>query len=208
VTLLDCIALERIFKRLLQDELGIAVTPNVLHFLQVKERRRQKRLAFIKTTEAKKNRMKRKYLELVESEAIAKRERAKRDGTYQTGQNVAEYTVDGYTLDELLQAATAKPKKNSRTSVVCPHCGLQGHSTTRSSKCLRHKSKRLQPDPTTSTVANSSEEVFQARAEDVNDHDNFPLQDDAASDSDSEAGFFDAQTWDSDDAEEDIDAVL
>jgi hypothetical protein len=54
------------------------------------------------------------------------------------------------------------------------------------------------PDPTASAVANNSKEIFQARAEDVDDHANFQLQDDS-SDSESESGFFDAHTWDSDD---------
>jgi hypothetical protein len=111
----------------LYHALGITMTPNVLHFLQVKEMQREKRLANMKTTKAKKDRLKRKYFQLKEDELIARKERSKRDGTYKRGMNVSAGAADGYTEEDLLlAAAAAKPGRKVR---VCPHCGLKGHTT-------------------------------------------------------------------------------
>jgi hypothetical protein len=41
-------------------------------------------------------------MELAEDEKTARKERAKRHGTYATGMNMAADGADGYTLDELL----------------------------------------------------------------------------------------------------------
>jgi hypothetical protein len=188
------IGLLQYFERL-YHELGITVTPNVLHFINFKEKRRAKRLLSLQTNLYKKERMKRKYLQLAEDEKTARKERSKRDGTYTSGMNMAAGGADGYTLEELLQAATAKPKKQ-RVATVCPHCKLKGHSTTRSSKCLYHKSK---PAPVPETDPSSLLQVLQDRAEDIDDHAAFALQEDTTpSDDDEFAEFFDAGTWDSD----------
>jgi hypothetical protein len=110
--------------------------------------------------------------------------------------------ADGYTLEELLQAATAKPKKPWVSNVVCPHCKRKGHSTTQSAKCLYHKSKPQEPVPETE-APDSSSQVLQDRAKDIDDHAAFLLQDDdTPSDHEDEfAEFFDSGTWESDDEE-------
>jgi hypothetical protein len=66
------IGLLQYFERLYK-ELGIDVTPNVLHFIEFKERRHVKRLESIKSSEYKKERMKRKYLQLAEQEKTARK---------------------------------------------------------------------------------------------------------------------------------------
>ena len=72
------------FTRLL-NKMGIAVTPNVLHFLRLKDRQRQARLDKLKSKVAKRHRNKKKFDKLVADTAIARKERAKRDGTYKRG---------------------------------------------------------------------------------------------------------------------------
>jgi len=63
---------QRLFKKM-----GIAMTPNVLNFLDVKNRSRSKRLLLAKEKKSKKQRNKRKYDKLVEYTTIARKERAK-----------------------------------------------------------------------------------------------------------------------------------
>lgn len=111
---INSVSLEMYFKRLFKL-LGIAMTPNVLHFLKVKERNRVKQLDKIKTREMKKLRMKSKFDNLKKDEVIAKRERSKRDGSYRSGQNMGE-DMEANLHDQQRQ-------KKIRRTVVCPHCG-------------------------------------------------------------------------------------
>jgi hypothetical protein len=128
--------------------------------------------------------------------------------------NMAVDAVDGYTLDELLnEAATrpTRPKKQTKLTVVCPHSGKTGHSTKRSTKCLHHKkqSKKEQQATTEQSPEDSAQpspsRAMQDRAEDINDHDAFPLQDDdiPGSKDDEFETFYEVGTWDSDAEEED-----
>jgi hypothetical protein len=112
------------FKRLFQ-KLGIAMTPNVLYFLQQKNEVRVSRLVKLKTHDKKKARNQHKYNKLVEDTKIARKERMVRAGTYRRGMN-----LDGDEEEE-------QPPKKKRATPVCPHpfCGLKGHSTTRSKSC-------------------------------------------------------------------------
>jgi len=113
------------FRRLFR-KLGIVMTPNVLHFLEVQHRTRTKRLTNLKTNESKRKRNKRKHEMLTEYTTIAKKERARREG-YKTGMNLEDEEGDG------------KPKaKRRRTIYACPHpfCKKKGHKTTRSTHCL------------------------------------------------------------------------
>jgi hypothetical protein len=170
------------FRRLFHS-LGIAMTPNIIHFLEVKENQRRKRLVKLKTREAKRDRMKRKFDKLKEDEKIAKKERSKRDGTYRTGMNVASGAADGYTEQELLEAAKMKPKSTTR-SRVCPHCGLKGHTTKRSLKCLKHPSAIAPPVQADVPASNDI-------ADDLYRFDGMQLDDD----SDKDLEFHDAETW-------------
>jgi len=118
--------------RRLHKKLGIAMTPNVLNYLDVKHKCRTKRLEFIKKKDSKKKRNKRKYDKLVEYTAIARKERVKRDG-YCHCMNLDDVAVDPNTV------VSGPPKaKRTRTVSVCPHpfCGKRGHKTTKSKRCL------------------------------------------------------------------------
>jgi hypothetical protein len=77
-----------------------------------------------KTKEHKKNRLKCKFLAMSTDEAKAKKERANRAGTYKSGMNMADGTVDGYTEADLKLAATSRRPKNSQKNIVCCHCGI------------------------------------------------------------------------------------
>ena len=118
------------FKRLFV-KLGIEITSNVLNFLSVKEMKRAKRIGKVKLTDTKKQRLQSKYEQLKQHEAIAKKERAKREGTYKTGINMED-------VSEEEAKDNNTPTRNRRT-IICKHCGKKGHTTTRSKKCLKHK---------------------------------------------------------------------
>jgi hypothetical protein len=81
---INTLGIEEYFRRLF-IKLGITMTNNVKYFLETKERSRAKRLAKAKTKEQKVTRLKRKHEQLVSDTAIARKERSKRDGTYQSG---------------------------------------------------------------------------------------------------------------------------
>jgi hypothetical protein len=110
------------------------LTKNVLHCLKMKERTRSNRLNKIKTKEKKKERVKRKRDDLVRDEAVARKERAKREGVYKSGINMQEHDIDGNEEGQQKLAA----RKINRNAVTCPHCGKKGHATVRSKKCLHY----------------------------------------------------------------------
>jgi hypothetical protein len=91
---INSVGLVEYFRRLYK-RLGINLTKNVLHCLQMKERTRSNRLNKIKTKEKKKERVKRKRDDLVKDEAVARKERAKREGVYKSGINMQEDEIDG-----------------------------------------------------------------------------------------------------------------
>jgi hypothetical protein len=126
---INTLGLTEYFRRLFK-RLGIHLTRNVMHWLQMKDQTRSKRLARIKTKDKKKDRIKRKHEDLIKDEATAKRERAKRETVYKSGFNMQDEEVDDRTT------ADGGPRKTNRSQVVCPHCKLRGHATKRSKKCL------------------------------------------------------------------------
>jgi len=65
----------------LYNKLGIALTPDVLHFLTVKSRVRRKRIARTKTSECKRKRKADECERLKHDTKDAKRARAKQDGS-------------------------------------------------------------------------------------------------------------------------------
>ena len=79
----------RLFKAL-----GIAMTPNTLHFLEVRDGTRMKRLHHLTKTTTKKDRMKQKFELLRKDEEEAKKQRGKRNGTYKSGGHMN--TEDGF----------------------------------------------------------------------------------------------------------------
>jgi hypothetical protein len=113
------------FERLYR-KLGIPITDNVRHYLQTKEDKRSKRLAKLKTKEAKKHKNKRKHDKLHENTAIAKKELHQRCGSYQKGMNLDDPYGEGS------MKPPAKKKKGSR---YCEWCAGKDHLTKRSQKC-------------------------------------------------------------------------
>ena len=194
---IQSIGLLEYFKRL-YSTLGISITPNVLNFLAVKEVKRSKRHQKGKQTETKKQRLQSKYAQLRLDEAIAKKERAKRDGTYKRGMN----------MDDIEEDEEQQKKPKARKNVVCTHCGKKGHTTTRSKKCLKHKDnlhKNLAGTTVTAETATSDPQVAIADsndADDIDELDAMPLVDDPPSDA-SLAEFADCNTWSDNDAADD-----
>ena len=198
------IGLVRYFTRLMKA-MGIVVTPPVAHFLRVKQDYRARRIAKSKTTAKKKDRVKRKLEALKDDERQAVKERAKRDGTYKKGMNMDEGGTDVYTEEDLQHKPSAKKKSMRNNDVICKHCGLKGHSTTRSKNCLKNQNNnQLQPAAVPSAPAENELLALDAAA-DVNAMDCMPLLDhgDDGEDADSLFGFYDAREEYSSDAEED-----
>jgi len=119
--------------RRLYKKLGIAMTANVLNFLDVKNKCRTKRLELAKDKENKKKRNKRKHDKLKEHATIARKERSKREGC-RTGMNLDDVEAEATPG----MPAQTKPKRPTRPASVCPHpfCGKRGHKTTKSKHCL------------------------------------------------------------------------
>jgi hypothetical protein len=209
------------FQRLFVS-LGIIMTDDVRHYLTVKERARLKQLEKCKTKEQKKNRLKRKFLAATNDEAKAKKERATRAGTYKSGMNMADGTVDGYTLDDLkLAAMEQEPNNNNnkqknaatRKNLVCPHCGRKGHATTHSKQCLHHNGApkdipaiaagnndddMMEDNNMVGPIATAARNSLAQAVRDMDNYDSYPLTEDPPSDI-SLSAFEDAGTWDTDD---------
>ena len=105
------------------------MTANVMHFLKVKEHIQNKRLTSLKTKGVKKRRLRRKFDNLTKEESTAKKQRAKREGTYQQGGHMQEGGFDG---------EEQRPKKKQSTTPICPLCGKKGHKTAKSKKCTHN----------------------------------------------------------------------
>jgi hypothetical protein len=108
------------FERLLRT-LGIAMTPNVRHFLTVKENKRTRRIMNVRLNETKKLWKQKIFARMKEDEVAARTGRDKRDGTYRPRQNMDEVSED--------DQEQGVPKRKKAAPKVCPHCGKKGHST-------------------------------------------------------------------------------
>jgi hypothetical protein len=126
---INSLGVEAFFKRLFKS-LGIPLTQNVSYYLELKERNRNKRLAKVKTREAKVKKNKRKYDKLADNVKIAKMELHKRQGTYRRGMN----------LDGAVEEAQPPAKKATTSAKFCEYCGKLGHTTKRSKKCTAQES--------------------------------------------------------------------
>jgi hypothetical protein len=149
---------EEYYRRLF-IKLGIAMTNNVKHFLRSRETTRARRLEKAKTKEQKKERLKRKYAQLVSDTAIAKKERSKRDGTYKAGQNMQSDT--GYADEDVGGNNNESNKRPKRATPTCRSCGNKGHATSRSKKCLNYNKA-----PTTATIIADQQSVNTALTDD------------------------------------------
>jgi hypothetical protein len=191
---INSIGMEQYFVRLFRV-LKISMPPDIHHFLVTKQNGRQRRREKRKLNQSKKDRVKRKYLKLAEDEACAKRDAAKRAGTYKKGQNMAEGGADGYTLDDLLAKATDKPQRKQRKvnkNAVCPLCKLPGHTTKRSSACLFYK--KLVPKGQAKDDNPTEEEADASAAADLDDYEAMDINNDDVSIG-SLALYEDAGTW-------------
>lgn len=181
------------FKHLFKH-LKIEMTPNVLHYLTTKEKQRKLRLEKQTTSKFKRNRNKRKFSQLREEERQAKVERAKREGTYVSGQNVAEGTVDGYTIDDIEQP-DSKPAAKKRKVPTCSACGKKGHASERNKLCVHnarnplHMPLRNDEVPCPQAVAS-----LPTDADEMDNFDSMPLEDNNSDDEE----FFDCEVFDDD----------
>jgi hypothetical protein len=115
--------------------LGITMTDNVEHYLNVKEVARMKQVESGKTQNAKKERNKNKYLKLQQATRVAKMEFLKRAGVYRKGMNLDDpfnELLNGREVDEQKPPAN----KNKRKEIgYCEYCGKSDHLTKRSKNC-------------------------------------------------------------------------
>jgi hypothetical protein len=157
------------------------MTKNLTHFLQIKANKWTKKLAKLKTKATKTHRLKKKYEQLAEDTAIARKERSKRKGTYQSGQN----------LDDRDEEQPSKRRKASsdRKNLVCKSCGMVGHATHRARACLNYGTAgdvtAVPPmAPTTTTEQLTEDDV----AEDLQNYTILPLQEEPGEQPDNAGG--------------------
>jgi hypothetical protein len=162
--------------------MGITITPNVMHFLQVKEGARTRRSKKCKEAETKKKRNERKMEACRKDERQAHVDRAKKEGTYRKGMNMDGDGVDGYTAEDLQQKQPARKKRKTNNNVVCMHCRLTGHTTTRSRMCLKNKGNLATTGIPQQPAAVLSEHVRDEQEGDADDIEQLML--DAAADTD------------------------
>ena len=183
------------YKRLFKI-FGIQMTPNVLHYLKVKDGQRSRRLAKAKTQEKKLARNKRKFEILQDDIKIAKKERLQRAGKYKRGMN----------LDITAEDEEALPVYNSikKDVPICPHpfCRMKGHKTTKAKACKANPERLVREGTTDACAAavlaakksGTTPAVEQALADnDLAMNEAVPLQD---SDEDSSLAMYqEAETW-------------
>jgi hypothetical protein len=164
--------------------LAIPMTPNVAHFLGVKEDNRRKRIDKCKTQEKKKLRNKMIFQKIRKEEATKQKERRKQDAAqYRTGMNMEEpgdATATG--------PPPPKKKRPDYKNAICASCGKKGHCTSRSSACENFSGKTktitasatsttnalAPPPPEATTAATEANDA----AEDMDDYDGMPLEGD------------------------------
>jgi hypothetical protein len=140
---INSLGFEVYYQRLLK-KLGVTLTEDVSHFLEVKQKKRGKRLIKIATNAAKKVRNHAKYAALKEDTRIARKERTgrnRRAGTYRSGMAMDDISEDEGQQqpknNKKKKATNKRPSNKPRVPVICPHpfCRLRGHKTTKSTKC-------------------------------------------------------------------------
>ena len=195
----NSLGVEAHFRRLL-IKLGTQMSPDMAHFLKVKDRMRSERLARLRSDAYRRKKMEHKTEQLKKDTAIAHKERAKRDGTCRRGMNFELGPVGGWTEQEITQ-----PKKRSAAKHRgCATCQQSGHATPRSKLCGKHgewlqqQATRKQKRSQAPTATFQSEEDT---AREVNELDHLPLDDDSDMDL---AAFHDAGTWSDDDDDDSV----
>jgi hypothetical protein len=187
----------------LYKSLGVIMTPNVHHFLQLKEQTRVKRIQKVKLVESKKLRRKAKFDKQRQDEAVATKERVKRDGTYQTAQNMQDDDADA----DVGNADETVPRNNGKPPNVCPFCKRKGHKTPRSKKCLHHVPEGAAPAAVPPQAEPAAAALVDDEADVEDEIDTMycrPITEDTPSDEDMSCEEFqDCQTW-SDDEDDDV----
>ena len=185
--------------------LGIRMTADVAHWLEVRDSSRSRRLAKTKTTEYKRRRLRHKYEKLAEDTKIAKAERAKREGTYQPGIGLDGGYAEADTESETLPQQQKKKAALDLTK-VCLHCGVHGHQRKTNKLCKYYTpaKKRARPG---AAVADTSAVVvakatFKDDAEEADAMDSMPLvENNSDTGSSGDDAYFDVGEYSSDDAD-------
>lgn len=175
--------------------LGIKMTADVAHWLQVRDGTRSRRIAKTKTPEAKRRRLKSKYDKLAEETKVAKEERAKREGTYEPGIGLAGGYAEEDTAASTTRTATTPTKKNAAAAIdetkTCIHCGQLGHLRKSNRLCRYYVPPQRRAKKTTVAVASgvavATEPGFLNDAEEAAAMDAMPLEDSSGDDA-----YFDA----------------
>jgi hypothetical protein len=123
------LGVEMFFRRLFKS-MGIALSDNVAYYLNTREKRRCKRLEFIRTKAAKLKKNKRKYDKLKEATSQAKKEFHRRQGTYRKGMNMDDPFGEDNDPD-----GSTKPPARKKAKAFCEYCGRSDHLTRKSKKC-------------------------------------------------------------------------
>ena len=150
----------------------------------------------IRKLDGKRKRIQGKIAKLREEEDLAKKARAKRDGTYKSGGNVLK---GGFEDADDHQTCNKKRKTGPN---VCPHCGRKGHKTKRSKCCPfnpAHPEFLFVPDTEPIALAEvdapiSGDLAAAMDAMDADEMDQLPLKED-----DNDLNFFADISWDSKD---------
>jgi hypothetical protein len=136
---INSVGFDAFFQRLFM-RMGMTMTPNVAHYLKVKEKKRVTRLAMIRTKDAKLLKNKSKYDKLKEHTDQAKKEFHQRQGTYRKGMNLDDPYGECFNGND--EEATTRPAKRAKVAgpmaKFCEYCGNKGHLTKRSKKCSEH----------------------------------------------------------------------
>jgi hypothetical protein len=136
---INSVGVDVFFRRLFM-KMGMTITPNVAHYLKVKEKKRVTRLAMIRTKAAKLEKNKSKYDKLKQHTDQAKKEFHQRQGTYRKGMNMDDPYGECFMGREGEEVDQPRPAKKRRTATgpvpkYCEFCGNKGHLTKRSKKC-------------------------------------------------------------------------
>jgi len=156
-------------------KLGIEMTPDILHYLTVKSKVRQKRIAKTKTTEWKKKRKADEYRRLQEDTKEAKRARAKREGSvYQPGIGM----TGGYDLEEQKD----EPEPPSDPNKICSRCKQPGHLRPTNKLCRFYVSRKKNVQQKKDDPVNDPVNEEEAMAKEMDEMDVLSLQDASSTD--------------------------
>lgn len=165
--------------------LSITMTPNVIHYLEVKQNNRKKRIDKCKTS-AKKKARNVDIFNKIRLDEIARKKDLKKNSAaiYKSGMNMEDAPEDG---EEGAKPPPAKKMKTNHKDSICPHCGRKGHVLRRSKHCLYRDGIPQQSDiPATAAAQDPITTAANDAADDVDGYDGLSLQGDNSADADDE----------------------